>query len=135
MRLLVDTNVLIYDTVEDSEYHDRAKEIIDEADEIAIPSIVVYEYIWAMYKLARVAPEFISLKIEEYFEDPRIVFLPEQLRLIHSALRMLKEDNAGLREINDYIILATALHYNLALATFDKKLIKRALKRGVKVLS
>jgi len=135
MRLLVDTNVLVYDTVEDSGYHDRARRIIDEADEVAVPSIVLYEYIWVMYKLARVAPEFISLKIEEYFEDPRIIFLPDQLRFIHSALRMLKEDNASLREINDYIILASTLHYNLALATFDKKLIKRALKRGVKVVS
>jgi len=46
MKLLLDTNVLIYDTVEDSEYHDIATEIIDKAIQIFMPSIIVHEYIY-----------------------------------------------------------------------------------------
>jgi len=34
------------------------------------------------------------------------------------------------KEVNDYIILATALHYNLALTTFDEALKRRARGRG-----
>ncbi len=134
MRLLVDTNILVYDTVEDSDYHEQARKIIDEADEILIPSIVVYEYVWVMYKLAQVTPDFMLLKLKEYFEDPRITLVPEQVKLIYSALKMLKEDGESLREINDYIVLASALYYNSALATFDKKLKKKALERGVQVI-
>jgi len=36
--------------------------------------------------------------------------------------------------VNDYIILAVTLHYNLVLATFDKKLKRIAVKRGLRVI-
>ncbi|MEM1947114.1 MAG: PIN domain-containing protein [Candidatus Caldarchaeum sp.] len=45
MRLLPDTNVLVYDTVEDSMHHDKAVKIIDAAGELAIPPIVIHEYV------------------------------------------------------------------------------------------
>ena len=36
LKLLLDTNVLVYDTVEDSEHHGEATEIIDRAKEVYI---------------------------------------------------------------------------------------------------
>jgi len=47
---------------------------------------------------------------------------------------MLEEDKQDVKEINDYIILSTALTYNLVLATFDKKLRNIAIGRNVKVI-
>lgn len=46
MRALLDTNVLIYDTYEDSTRHSKASSILDELDEWVISLIVVYEYAW-----------------------------------------------------------------------------------------
>ncbi len=134
MKLLLDTNVLIYDTIEDSEYHSLAMKIIDEAKELFIPSIVVHEYIWVMLKLIQVPPSFVSQKIHEYLEDPRTTYLLEPIGVLVNALKMLEEDKQNIKEINDYIILAVALRYNLVLATFDKRLKKVALKRGLKVI-
>ena len=53
MKLLPDTNVLIYDTVEDGEHHDQASEIIVRAKQIFIPPIVVHEYVCVMLRLLR----------------------------------------------------------------------------------
>jgi predicted nucleic acid-binding protein len=59
MKLLLDTNVLVYDTIEDSKYHGEASKIIDSAEEIFIPPIVVHEYIWVLLRFS-VYPEIIS---------------------------------------------------------------------------
>ena len=134
MKLLPDTNVLIYDTIEDSEHHDLAMKIIDAAKEIFIPSIVIHEYIWVMLKLIKVPPNFVSLKIREYLEDPRVTYVSESTSILVNALRMLEKDKENIKEVNDYIILSTALRYSLTLATFDKKLKKIAIKRGIKVI-
>lgn len=50
MKVQLDTNVLVYDTVEDGDYHGEAARIIDEARETYVPSIVIQEYIWVMLK-------------------------------------------------------------------------------------
>ncbi len=134
MKLLVDTNVLVYDTVEDSEYHSEAAKIIDDALELYIPSIVIHEYIWIMLRYLNLDPLFTLSKVEEYLEDPRTTYLAETIAILRRAFKMLVEDKAGFKEINDYIILATAMNYGLTLATFDKALRRRAVKRGVRVL-
>ena len=134
MKVLLDTNVLVYDTVEDSDYHGEAARIVDEAKEIYIPSIVVHEYIWVMLKTVQAPPTFVSQKIKEYIEDPRVVYILELPEILAYALKFLEEDKASAKEVNDYIILATAFHYNLVLATFDKELKSRAVKRGLKVI-
>jgi Predicted nucleic acid-binding protein, contains PIN domain len=133
MKLLIDTNVLVYDTIEDSEHHDDASKIIDVAEEIFIPLIVVHEYIWVMLKLS-VDPEIISSKIHEYLEDVRAKYLHESINVLVEALKMLKEDRSNRKEINDYIILSLALNNKLAIATFDKKLKEIASKRGIETL-
>lgn len=64
-RLLLDTNVLVYDTIGDSEAHSVAVELVDSASEIIIPSIVVHEYIWVMLRPG-VNPLFVADKVGEY---------------------------------------------------------------------
>lgn len=134
MRLLPDTNVLIYDTVEDSEHHEEAATVIDEAREVIIPSIVVHEYIWAMFKIVQVPPSFLVIKLREYLGDPRVAYVLEPARVLIEALEMLEEDGESLREANDYVILAASLHYGSKLATFDGKLRARAVRRGIEVV-
>ena len=133
MKLLADTNVLVYDTVEDSKHHELASNIIDSAKELWLPSIVVHEYVWVMLKLG-VSAEFLALKVLEYLRDPRTVYLAENPEILSNALKYLKEKQASTREINDLIILMFAKHYNLTLATFDKILKRTALSIGINVI-
>lgn len=134
MKLLLDTNVLIYDTVEDSEYHAIASEIIDKATQIYIPSIVIHEYIWVMLKLLQVPLNIVEIKLHEYLDDPRTVYILESVDILTNALKMLAEDKQSVREVNDYIILSTVQKYGLILATFDEKLRKIAISRNMKVV-
>jgi hypothetical protein len=134
VKLLPDTNILIYDTVEDSEYHSIASEIIDKAIQIFIPSIVIHEYLWVMLRLLQAPLNIIEIKLCEYLEDPRTVYILESIDVLVNALKMLTEDKQDVKEINDYIILSTAQKYNLMLATFDKKLRKIAINRNLKVV-
>ncbi len=132
MRVLVDTNILVYDTIEDGEHHEEAAKIVDEASELYIPSIVVHEYIWVMLRLG-VEPRIVALKVREYLEDPRTRYICETMEVIVNALRMLTQDEANIREVNDYIILATARYYGTSLATLDKRLRRVAQRWGVEV--
>jgi predicted nucleic acid-binding protein len=134
LKLLPDTNVLVYETVEDSEHHEEAVGIIDSAREVYITPIVLHEYIWVMLRLIGASPGFVAQKLQEYFEDPRTRYLLEPRVVLINALHMLREDGENMKEVNDYIILATALYHGLVLATYDKKLRKRAAKRGVDVI-
>ncbi|MCS6768851.1 MAG: PIN domain-containing protein, partial [Candidatus Caldarchaeum sp.] len=61
MKLLPDTNVLVYDTFEDSSRHHEAVKIIDDAQEMAIPAIIIHEFIWVMLKYS-VQPSTITAK-------------------------------------------------------------------------
>ena len=133
MKLLPDTNALVYETVEDSEHHATASKIIEEANAVYIPTIVLYEYIWVMLKLS-VDPEFISLKLNEYYENPKIRFIQEGLEPVTEALRNLKERGLAASDINDLIILHVAKRNDLTLLTFDKRLKALSKRNGVKVI-
>ncbi|MEM2614382.1 MAG: PIN domain-containing protein [Nitrososphaerota archaeon] len=133
MRLLPDTNVLVYDTIEDSRHHKEAAKIIDSAGEIFMPPIVIHEYIWVMLKLS-ISPTVISAKIHEYLEDVRARPLHESIKVMDDALRMLEEEKAPTKDINDYVILSLTLNNDLTLATFDKELKTIALRKGAAVI-
>ena len=133
MRLLPDTNILIYETVEDSEHHEEVCRILDQAKEIFIPSIIIHEYLWVAPKIG-IDIKTVFVKITEYLRDSRVYYFAESLDDYRSAIRMLLEDNKSYRELNDYIILAIAIKEKLILATYDYELKKAATRRGVRVV-
>ena len=133
-RLLPDTNVLVYETVEDSPHHEIAVNLIDAAGEIILPSIVVHEYTWVMVRKLGVDPLFVAEKLREYLEDPRVIYTVEPLEVLRAALRLLAERRANPSNLNDYVILETARYYNASLATFDEKLKSLAKTLGLQTL-
>jgi len=46
LSAVVDTNVLIFDTFEDSEFHIEAMKLLDSLKRWILPSIVFHEYVW-----------------------------------------------------------------------------------------
>ena len=131
--LLPDTNVLVYETVEDSPHHVEAAELIDSAREVLIIPIVLHEYMWVMIRKLRVPASFVAAKISEYLEDPRTRYIAEPLSVINKALGLLEKGYMQPRELNDAIILTSAIQYNAVLATFDQRLRRKAKQLGVPV--
>ncbi|MEM0373061.1 MAG: PIN domain-containing protein [Sulfolobaceae archaeon] len=127
--IIVDTNILVYSTFEDSENHSKALEIIEKED-VKIPQIVIYEFLWVLAKLTSDV-SLIKTKIEELREFEIICESPET---ILNSVKMLKEDGKPLKMLNDYIILALAKGLKGDLATYDEKLRKIAEKHGVRII-
>ncbi|MCD6243785.1 MAG: PIN domain-containing protein [Candidatus Korarchaeota archaeon] len=130
--LLPDTNVLVYETVEDSPNHEKASEIFDSARSIILPSIVLHEYLWVMIKRLQVPLDFMIGKIDEYFSDRRIRYVAEPPDAVLDSLELLK--TGSVRNLNDYLILSTAVRYDAVLATFDGELVRMAENLGVEVV-
>ncbi len=130
--LLPDTNVLVYETVEDSSNHEEACEIIDSAGRIILPSIVLHEYLWVMVRQLEVPPDFVARKVDEYLSDHRVRYVAEPGDAVLDALELLRE--RPVRDLNDLLILFTAARYGAVLATFDRALGKMAGAFGLEVV-
>ena len=130
-RAVVDTNVIIYDYVEDSELHGRAEEILDSLDKWVVPAIVVYEFVWflkgmGLDKSLQDVLQYLNNEKAEVICD-----CPEDLTY---AAEVLMKEGLPLSNYKDMVILSHAVREKLPLATFDKKLAKVARKYGVEVV-
>ncbi len=133
MKAVLDTNVLVYDTFEDSVYHEQAKELMDNLDRWIIPAIVIHEYVWVLKSL-NVEPENVRDKVEEYISHQKTRIVSDNHKDILFALKILVEENLSISRYNDKVILSIALRENLSLASFDKKLRSQAKSIGVDVI-
>ena len=132
MHGVIDTNVLIYDTFEDTEFHKRAEEILESLDRWYVPAIVVQEYVWFFKNNGFPAREALEA-LRGYREDPRFRGLSEDPELIESALNFVVREKLSLSRFNDAVIFLHALEKG-TLVTFDVKLRNLAKRKGVVVL-
>jgi len=126
MSAVIDTNILVFDTFEDSDSHVEAAEALDALDEWVIPGIVFHEYVWFM-KDQGMAVEDTRMKVNEYLSDAKARFRPIDADDVSFAVDKAKR----LMEYNDLLILSSAKRLGLPLLTFDKRLINRARGFGV----
>jgi len=130
---VLDTNVIVYDTFEDSIYHDKSREILDSLDTWVLPLIVLYEYIWLMKEIG-VSLEDISVKVQEYAWDPKARVTSGGRDAIRWALAALLEENLSPSRFNDKVVLSIAEREGIPLATFDRRLRAQAQKENIIVL-
>jgi uncharacterized protein len=125
----VDTNVLVFDTYEDSELHEEARRKLEEADRWVLPGIVVHEYVWALRGL-KAGLAFARDKAEEYLLSDRATFSAETRDDILFATR----ETSSFSRYNDYLIISHAKRLGAPLLTFDAALLRDAKKVGVSPL-
>jgi len=133
MSAVVDTNILVYDTFEDTRFYEYARRLLDDLEEWVIPLIVVYEYVWVLRELG-VDLVDVEDKLKDYVLNPKARVVPEDLDCILEAFYRIREENLGLSRLNDKVILLLAKKLDYSLATFDKKLRNQARKMDVEVL-
>ena len=132
MHGVIDTNVLIYDTFEDTEFHSEAENILESLDRWYVPAIVMQEYVWFFKNNGFSAKDALE-SLRGYTEDPRFRGLSESPETIENALNLLVGEKLSLSRFNDVVVLLHALERG-TLATFDKKLRSLAERKGIKVL-
>jgi predicted nucleic acid-binding protein len=117
----VDTNVLIYDTFEDTSYHEDARRILDSLPEWRIPSIVLVEYI-AFLNRIRLGREKILDKLYELVNDPKFSLVDVEKGDVLEALKTVENEKLSTLRLNDKIILSISKRVGENLVTFDRSL-------------
>jgi len=133
LRILVDTDVLVYDTVENSPKHLEASSLLDDADRIYLASIVMHEFLWLALRKLGLSVDTVKNKVAEYFNDARFFYICENSETFIEAMNLLTRDGAPPTKINDYILLVSAQRLGVALATYDPELREAARRLGIKV--
>ncbi len=133
LRVLVDTDILVYDTVENSPKHLEASALLDDADRIYLASVVMHEFIWLALRKLGLGVDVVKNKVAEYFNDARFFYVCENSEIFIEAMELLARDNAPPTKINDYLLLVFAKRLGVALATYDPELRGAAKRLGVKV--
>ncbi|MFA4663293.1 PIN domain-containing protein [Pyrococcus kukulkanii] len=126
---VIDTNVLIYSINKRSERYREARKILESLDELIIPVVVVYEFIWNLAEFgisSKVAKDVLS----RILLDPRVKLVDDRKHLLPAFEKL---GGLSLRHYNDSMILSVAEEFG-TLATYDRKLRKRAEKLGIDLL-
>ncbi|NJE05139.1 type II toxin-antitoxin system VapC family toxin [Thermococcus sp. M36] len=126
---VVDTNVLLYSINRSSKRYQETRDLIASLNKIVIPTVVVYELLWNL-ATAGVSPKEAKGIISRILLNER-VSLADDRRYLLSAFELF--GNFGLKHYNDSVILAIAREVG-TLATYDKKLRKRASKFNITLL-
>ena len=129
MSAVIDTNVLIYDTFEDSALHSEAKNKLDGLKRWHVPMIVIHEYIWFM-KGEDIDLSLTKDKVLEYVTHEKTEIVSEDADEVLFAIERIK----SYRDYNDYLILASARRFDEPLLTFDHRLKEVAARIGVNVI-
>ncbi|RLE78012.1 MAG: PIN domain nuclease [Thermoprotei archaeon] len=133
MSAVLDTNALIYDTFEDSAFHEEARSLLDELERWVVPAIVVYEYVWVLIELG-VAVDDVAYKVREYVCSPKAELVFGGAAGILAALSMVERERLSLARFNDKVVLAVAKQRRCPLLTFDRRMRAQAARLGVDLL-
>ena len=133
MTVLIDTNVLVYDTIENSQHHDSASELIDELEDPIInsPSIVELGFVLPRYGIDN---ERVRMKIEELLQSDYFTVSWLSGKMMEKVSSFMAENKLSFRDFNDWIIAYDANSRKVPLVTFDKILQKQCKKLGIQVI-
>ena len=133
MTVLVDTSVLLYDTIENSPHHDSASEIIDESEDPIINSLSIVELGFVLPRYG-IDNESVRMKIEELLHSDYFTVSWLSGKMMEKASSFMVENNLSFRDFNDWIIVYDAYSRKVPLVTFDKILQKRCKKLGIQIV-
>jgi hypothetical protein len=117
MSAVIDTNILIYDTFNDTSYHIEAKKELDALEKWIIPTLVFHEYIWFM-KAENIQYHIAKEKILDYINHEKTVSTSDDKEHLLNALNLTEKYS----DYNDSVILSIANRLQVPLITYDKKL-------------
>lgn len=117
MKILADTHSLFWYFIADRSLSKIAKEIIDNADNIYIPTVVLAELLYIFNKKNK--QDQFDLILKEFKENPKYIIVSLDLGIIESMIKF-----SGQLEIHDAAITATASNLKLPFLTKDRTIRK-----------
>jgi|YelNatPaOPRAMG01_1025707.scaffolds.fasta_scaffold95776_3 predicted nucleic acid-binding protein len=130
MEAVIDTNVLVYDTVKDSAYHEDAEEKLSALRRWVVPTVVLEEFTIVLLQL-RIGKEFIREKLLEILQNDRVeVASPTRQHFLDSVDAVSKE-NISFKRLNDKLIISIAKARKLPILTYDREMRKELEKLNI----
>jgi len=133
MEYLVDTNVLVYETIVDSAYHREVVSNLERLSKVYISTISLVELSLVLWRL-QVDNELIIERIKEIVSDNRYILIDVSTADVIDALKMIEEEGMSISYLSDKIILSTAKRLKLGIYTYDKKLRGECQRNNVPTL-
>ena len=133
MTTLVDTNVLVYDAIENSPHHDRASDLIDESEDPIINSLSIVELGFVLPRYG-IDNDSVRMKLEELLHSDYFTISWISGKMLEGASVYMVENGLSFKDFNDLIIAYDAHLRNVPLVTFDNALSKKCKKLGIQVI-
>ena len=130
MACVLDTNVLVYDTLEDAELHEVASKVLGTLDRWLLPSVVFEEYVFVLEKL-QIKRRFIAAKVSELLHLRNAELVPLEKTDIAAATEIISRERVPFRNFNDKLILSVAKRRSAMLFTFDSALDTQRSNLGI----
>lgn len=123
VEAVIDTNVLIYDTVEDSVYHKDAEEKLSNLRKWVIPTVVLEEFAIVLLQL-RVGRSFIREKLLEILENEKVEIAPLTRQHFIDSINTISKESISFKRLNDKLIVSAAKSRKLPVFTYDREIKK-----------
>ena len=133
MTVLIDTDVLVYDTIENSNYHNSANELINASEYSIINSLSIIELGFVLPRYG-IDNQGVQIKINELLHGDYFSVSWISGKMIEKVSAFMVENKLSFRDFNDWIIAYDSYSRNIPLATFDKILQKKCKKLGIQVI-
>ena len=133
MTILVDTNVLVYDAIENSPYHNSASKLIDLSEDDIINSLSIGELGFVLPRYG-IDNQDVQVKINELLHGDYFSVSWISGKMIEGVSTFMVENKLSFRDFIDWIIAFDAHSRNIPLATFDKVLQNKCKKLGIQVI-
>ncbi|BFH74226.1 PIN domain-containing protein [Sulfurisphaera javensis] len=123
---IVDTNVLIYDFVSNSPFHEEARKKLESLEALVVLPNILVEFILVSILKLKINEEIVRKKVEEILRQSVIV-------------RVRKRDfvealNLNVKDINDALLVSVAKRLNLPVMSYDSDVKELCEKVGVKIV-
>jgi predicted nucleic acid-binding protein len=131
MECVLDTNVLVYDAIEDSELHEKAERILDKFERLLIPGVVIEEFVSVMSKL-KIRKDLVMQIALGMLNNPSVELVPVGKNELEGAFKPIAEEEVSIRKFSDKVILYIAKRRKASFFTFDRELIQEQERLRVK---
>jgi hypothetical protein len=129
VEAVIDTNVLVYDTMEDSSFHEDVRDKLYRLEKWVVPSVVLEEFALVLMQL-KVKESFIRDKILEILlnEKTEIATLSKQHFI--DSIDIISREKVSVNRLNDKLIVSVAKAKKSPIFTYDKE-IKKQWKKTI----
>ena len=133
MTVRVDTNVLVYDAIENSPHHESASEFIDKSEDTIVSSLSIVELGFVLPRYG-IDNESVRIKIEELLHSEYFTISWLSGKMMEKVSTFMVENKLSFSDFNDWIIAYDAYSRKVPLVTFDKILYNKCKKLGIQVI-